>query len=253
MAGLLNKILKSMRSSDRKMSCCAIIVAAGDSRRMEGENKIFMPLNGVPVLARSILAFEENPLIDEIIVVTKPEAIIEAANLCTDYGIVKVKKIVCGGPTRLESSLNGVNEVGHDTELIAIHDGARPLVSQRVITDAVNEAAKFGAAIPGVGVKDTIKRAQGGVITATPDRAELYAVQTPQVFAADLIKGALQNALDKSLSITDDSMAVEQLGGQVRITEGSYDNFKITTPADVGAAEILLRKWEKADENRTRI
>ena len=128
-------------------------------------------------------------------------------------------------------------------ELIAIHDGARPLVSQEVLERAIVRAAQCGAAAPAVPVKDTIKRARDGMVEATLNRSELFAIQTPQVFQGDLIRTALIKALEEGAELTDDCSAVERLGIGVALTQGDYRNLKITTPEDLAVAEALL-EWE---------
>ena len=144
------------------------------------------------------------------------------------------------GDTRTASVLAGAREVSGEAELIAIHDGARPLVPPEVVDAAILRAAECGAAAPAVPVKDTVKRASGALVEATLDRDSLFAVQTPQVFQADLIRGALQKALDDGAAVTDDCAAVERIGMTVALTEGSYENIKITTPTDLLIAEAIL-------------
>ena len=128
---------------------------------------------------------------------------------------------------------------------MAIHDGARPLITSKVISDTVRKAAKFGAAAPAVPVKDTIKVVHGGVVESTPERSSLYAVQTPQVFEADLLKAALQAAVDNEAMITDDCSAVELLGKVVFLVDGDESNIKITTPIDMVFAEAILQERER--------
>lgn len=199
-----------------------------------------MCLGGVPVLARSLTALNSNPRIDEIVVVTRSEQIVPVAELCNTYHLDKVSKIICGGETRTESVFNGILEMDPKTEIVLIHDGARPLVSQAVIDDAIDGAIAHFAAVPGIPVKDTIKVVKNGCVVETPERANLVAVQTPQAFSADLIKGTLQNALEKKLELTDDGMACEAMGVTVYITNGSEENIKITTPQDLEVAETIL-------------
>ena len=152
-------------------------------------------------------------------------------------------KVIPGGETRTQSVLNGVSEVSKDAELIAIHDGARPLVTQSLLDAVITRASQCGAAAPAVPVKDTIKRAKDGVVSATLDRSELFAVQTPQVFQADLIRTALARAMEEGAELTDDCGAVERLGIGVVLTQGDYRNLKVTTPEDMAMAEALL-EWE---------
>ena len=224
----------------RELFCSAVVVAAGASTRM-GEDKMFMPLGGIPVLARSLTAFESCDAIDEIVVVTNSEAIIDVAHLCRDYNISKASKVLVGGATRLESALAGLSEISDSADLAAIHDGARPLVSREIIEKTAQAAAEHLAAAPALPVRDTIKFVRDGSTVSTPDRETLMSTQTPQIFEADLIKAALTDAFTKGLNATDDSAAVEALGVKVRLTEGSEENIKITTAFDITVAEAILR------------
>ena len=155
-------------------------------------------------------------------------------------------KVVVGGMTRAESSLAGVLAASNRATLIGIHDAARPLVTDAIITDTVCAAQKSRAAAPGIPVRDTVKVTSDGIITGTPARSTLSAIQTPQVFQADLIKAALTNAMRKHLAITDDCSAVEQLRVKPVVTQGSEENIKITTPIDIELAELILRRRGKA-------
>jgi len=158
------------------------------------------------------------------------------------YGLTKLTKAVIGGATRTESALHGVSEADSRAKVIAIHDAARPLVTPEIVADAVHNAVIYLAAAPAVPVKDTIKVAKDGSISATPERSSLYAVQTPQVFHADIIKGALSKALADGIQYTDDCAAVEAMGVMPRLSLGSEENLKITTPADVLLARSILEK-----------
>ena len=180
--------------------------------------------------------------VDELIVVTRTSRLEEIAALRDRYGLTKMTKVVVGGMTRAESSLAGVLAASNRATLIGIHDAARPLVTDDIITETIQAAKKSRAAAPGIPVRDTVKRTAGGVITGTPERASLTAIQTPQVFQADLIKAALTNAMRKHLAITDDCSAVEQLRVKPVVTQGSDENLKITTPIDIELAESILRR-----------
>lgn len=225
----------------KKPFCTAVIVAAGSSTRM-GQDKLLLELAGVPVLVRAIRAFEACPCIDEIVVVTRGDRLAEIAALRERYGLYKMSKVLAGGATRVESSLIGVLGADSRATLIAIHDGARPLVSREIIESTHAAAQKAQAAAPVIPVKDTIKILENGFVRETPPRANVAAVQTPQIFQADLIKAALTNAMEKQLPITDDCSAVEAAGLRVAVTEGSEDNLKITTPLDIQLAESILRR-----------
>lgn len=236
MAGLLGRLFRRRRE---ELRCSAVVPAAGSSTRM-GKDKLLLPLGEQPVLLHTLRALDACPYITEIVVVTREELIVPIGQLCRDAALEKVRKVIVGGATRSHSVLAGLGELSPDAELAAIHDGARPLVSQAVLEAVIRRASECGAAAPAVPVKDTIKRARDGLATATLDRAELRAVQTPQVFQVDLIKTALQKALEDGAELTDDCAAVERLGIGVALTEGDYCNLKLTTPEDLAVAEALL-------------
>ena len=158
-------------------------------------------------------------------------------DLCRDFGIRKPVKIVEGGATRTESVLKAAVQAGKEAEFLAVHDGARPLVDQKVLETVIRCAYRCAAAAPATAVKDTVKVARDGVVERTLERAELFAVQTPQVFDASLLKAALQDALEQGAALTDDCSAVERLGKKVYLVDGSYENLKITTPIDLSLAE----------------
>ena len=242
MAGLLGRLF---RRRGRELRCAAVVPAAGSSTRM-GQDKLLLPLGGQPVLLRTLGALSACPYITEIVVVTREELIVPIGQLCRDGGLDKVRKVIVGGATRSHSVLAGLGELSPDAELAAIHDGARPLVSQAVLEAVIRRAAECGAAAPAVPVKDTVKRARDGLVAATLDRAELRAVQTPQVFQTDLIKTALARALAEGAELTDDCAAVERLGIGVALTEGDYCNLKLTTPEDLAVAEALLTWRDEA-------
>lgn len=243
--GILPGLFKR-KKAEQPLWCTAVVVAAGSSTRMGGVNKIMLPLREEPVILHTLRVLECCACIQEIIVVTREELIVPISRLCADYALSKVRKIVLGGETRAHSVYQGVSEASDRARLIAIHDGARPLVSEKVVQDAVSAAAKCGAAAPAIPVKDTIKRAVKGVVQETPDRAQLFAVQTPQVFEADLIRAALFQAIQDGAPITDDCSAVERLGARVTLTAGSEENIKITTPGDVMLAEAIMAGREEA-------
>ena len=221
--------------------CSAVIVAAGLSSRM-GLDKLLAEVGGVPVIVRCVEAFQRSPSVAEVVVVTREELVPEVARLCQDFRLDKVSKVIRGGENRTQSARLGTLEARQDTPLLAIHDGARPFVSVQVIEDAIAQAAQNGAAAPAVPVKDTIKAAENGIVTQTPDRASLYAVQTPQVFDASLIRAALQKALDDGEELTDDCAAVERLGMKVVLTRGDERNIKLTTPIDLEIGELLAQE-----------
>ena len=235
--GFLNRKQKKKPA----VHCSVIVLAAGSSSRM-GQDKIMATVGDLPVIVHTLQAFEPVPEVNGVIVVTREELVPEIAGLCKVFGLNKVKKVVRGGDSRVQSARIGTLEADHDAQLIAIHDAARPFVTMEVIQSAILKAAETGAAAPAIPVKDTIKVARDGLVEYTPDRSELYAVQTPQVFDAALIRAALQKALDDGAEVTDDCSAVERLGMKVSLTAGDERNFKLTTPADLMLAETILQE-----------
>ena len=218
-----------------------VVAAAGSSSRMQGENKLFAAVGGVPVLVRTVQALALSSLVDEIVIAVREEDLLAAAELCKACQLGKPMKLVTGGETRTHSVMAAAAECNPEATHIAEHDGVRPLVTEEVIDRAILAARRSSAAAPAVPVKDTIKVARGGVVQSTPDRSTLFAVQTPQVFDAALLKAALRSALDVGVSVTDDCAAVERIGKEITLTEGSYENIKITTPEDLILAEAI---WE---------
>lgn len=239
--------------SFRNPYCSAVIVAAGSAARMRGVDKIMAELDGTPVIVRTMQALAANASIREIVVVTRDDLIAPIAALAAQYGISKVQAVVSGGASRAESVMCGLSAVSKKQGLVAIHDGARPLVTDRMIAATIRCAQRFHAAAPAVPVKDTVKIAAADrIVRSTPERSTLFAVQTPQVFDFDLIRSALQKALADKAALTDDCSAVELFGMSVHLTDGSDENIKITTPIDLTVAEAILR-GRKTDENWTRL
>lgn len=236
-----NKVKKWQES--RRPRCAMIVAAAGASTRMGGENKLLMDLGGMPVLMRTLLSADRAERIDEIVVATRQDLLLEVADICARAGLRKPVKVVQGGATRTESVLVAAMECDSKTELIAVHDGARPLIRPEEIDAIIEMGAKTYAAAPAVPVNDTVKVAdENGLVKSTPERKELYAVQTPQVFQADILKAALQALLDSGETATDDCAAVERIGKEVYLTDGNRENIKITTPIDLTLAEAILRR-----------
>lgn len=242
---LFSKLFGKKENKADHPFCSVIVAAAGSSRRMEGQNKLMLPLDGIPVLARTLLALDGSRLIDEIVVAVREEDLLPTGDLCRLYGVTKPVKIVRGGESRLDSVLAAAMECREDAAFLAVHDGARPLADPELIDRVVALAHRTNAAAPAVPVKDTIKVVRDGRVESTPDRALLQAVQTPQVFDAQLLRAALQSAQTLGAEITDDCSAVERLGKEVYLTEGSYENIKITTPEDMLLACELLRRREE--------
>ena len=234
------KITKTARKLLPLKRCGAVIVAAGSASRMGGIDKVMAPLNGEPMIARTVRAFQNCDAISEIVVVTREDLILPITSLCS--GMDKVQAVVAGGSSRQESVHLGLNALSDKCKLAAIHDGARPLISWQVIDRVVRAAHTYGAAAPAIPVKDTIKVVQGGVVKETPDRASLQAVQTPQVFDFDILRGALKKAKQDGAQVTDDCSAVERMGMAVKIVEGEERNLKVTTPLDLKIAQLLLEE-----------
>lgn len=231
---------KRNTSSDGRKSCVAIVPAAGSSTRMkEHGDKIFAEIRGVPIIALTLLRLQNSPLVDEIIIPTREESILTVYDICKEFSLDKVKSVIKGGNTRAESVYRGILEAGSRFDLIAVHDAARPFVSLDIIDSTIRAAARYSAAAPAVSLKDTVKEAEGGIVKKTIPRDVLFAVQTPQVFDADLITAALKKAIAEKLPITDDCSAVELIGMRVFLTRGDYFNIKITTPEDLIFADAI--------------
>ena len=218
--------------------CGAVIVAAGNASRMGGIDKVMAELDGEPMILRTVRTFQSCDAIKEIVIVTREDLIMPSMKLCADMD--KVKAVVAGGASRAESVMLGLGALSNQVKLAAIQDGARPLITHEVIDRTVRAAHSYGAAAPAIPVKDTIKVVAGGVVTGTPERKTLQAVQTPQVFDLDLLKGALKKAFADGAEITDDCSAVERMGMSVKIVEGDERNIKVTTPMDLAIAKLLL-------------
>ena len=214
-----------------------IIVAAGSSSRMGGINKQLELIDGIPVVVKSALALDNSPSISEIIIATRSEDIDLISNLCKDFGVGKLSNVVAGGDTRMESVQNAISAIDENSKYIAIHDGARPLVTSEDIERVIADAKKHNAAALGVPVKDTIKQVdKKGFIEDTPPRQSLFIAQTPQVFKLSLYLDAINYA---TKDITDDCQLVENMGETVFITRGNYSNIKLTTPEDFKIGEAL--------------
>lgn len=226
------------------MNTSVVIVCAGNSTRMGGVNKILLPLGERLVIGVTMQAFEKCESVSEIIIVARENDIPAIREEAGKAGISKLKACTTGGATRQESVINGVKCISKNTELIAIHDGARPLVKPEHIEKTIKDASVFGGATLGVPVKDTIKMVDDGLITDTPPRKFLYITQTPQIFKRNLYFEGIDFALEHGLDFTDDCQLVEAIGGKVCMTTGNYTNIKITTPEDIKIVEILLERGD---------
>ena len=243
----IKKLVENMMDKIKKQDagsrpfCSAVVPAAGNSTRMAGCNKQFSTLCGIPVLAHTLRNLEACEYVDEIVVATKPEEIPHVANLAAEYGITKLTNVVMGGDSRGVSVALGAAACDKRAQLIAVHDGARPLGSAEMIGRVIALAAKTGAAVVAVPVKDTIKMmSPEGYIDHTPTRALLRAAQTPQVFDAAVLKAAYAKAAQEGIDYTDDCAAVEAIGKHIYTCDGENTNIKITTPEDLILAEAIL-------------
>ena len=234
------KITRPARKLLPLKRCGAVIVAAGIASRMGGIDKVMAPIQGEPMIVRTVRQFQGCDAISEIVIVTREDLIIPITNLCKDMD--KVTAVVVGGKSRQESVNLGLNSLSKKVKLAAVHDGARPFVTWQVIDRVVRAANTYGAAAPAISVKDTIKVVEGYVVKNTPDRNTLRAIQTPQVFDFDLLRGALRKAELDGAQVTDDCSAVERMGMSVKIVEGDERNIKVTTPMDLKIAELLLEE-----------
>ena len=226
--------------------CTAIILAAGQGKRMGGQvRKQFMELQGKPLLYYSLHCFQESGLIDEILLVTGKDQIEYCIkNVVERYGFSKVVKIVAGGEQRYDSVYEGLKACG-DSEYVFIHDGARPFVTEEILQRGYEAARKYGTGIAGVLSKDTVKIVDGKKnVSETPLRDRVWIVQTPQIFEYNLVRCAYDRLqlFDKT-GITDDAMVVEEMGNHtVHMVPGDYTNIKITTPDDLDVAAQFMQK-----------
>lgn len=222
-----------------------VIVAGGKGRRMgAGVNKVYLPLNGKEIIARTVKAFENCGVVDEIVVVTGDEDIERCRSIVQREGFTKVKAVAEGGSERQHSVYNGILLCRGD--IVAVHDAARCLITEEEISAVIDDAKKYGAAALGVTVKDTLKTVdENGNIIATVDRGKTVHIQTPQVFNRTELKALHERAAADNISVTDDCSIFESYGKTVHVTIGSYDNIKITTPGDISIGEKILEGREK--------
>ena len=228
------------------MSNTAVILAAGLGKRMQaGHNKQFIEICGQSVLTHTLTVFAKIPEIAKIVLVVRAGEEDTCQNMIPEIAENKTV-LAIGGKERQDSVHNGIRAITWECEYILIHDGARPLVTEDVIRRTLLAAQNSGAAICAVPVKDTIKQADSdGNVLATIPRESLWAVQTPQVFRADLIRRAYENAYVHNHYGTDDASLVEYLGEKIKIVTGDYENIKITTPEDIPTAEQILQKRQQ--------
>ncbi|MFU0831358.1 MAG: 2-C-methyl-D-erythritol 4-phosphate cytidylyltransferase [Oscillospiraceae bacterium] len=227
--------------------CCAVIAAAGQSTRMgSGISKQFLTILGMPAIVWTLKAFDEATTVKHVVVVCREEDIEYMKKCIVRYHIKKVTAVIPGGSSRQESVSAGVRQLEPDTDIIAIHDGARPLVKPEEIDACVQDAVRTGASALGVPLKDTIKKIDSAqCVLSTPKRESLWAVQTPQVFRLKLYRSALEKAQTEGKDYTDDCQLVEQLGVRVHLCKGSYENIKLTTAEDLVIAQAILEQRRK--------
>ncbi len=225
-----------------------IIAAAGSGNRMgSGIPKQYRMLKDKPVLVRTLQAFSSHPQIDQIYLVVPESHVTYCRNLIDSYAIEKVEKIIEGGKERQDSVFFALKQMDEDIGYVLVHDGARPLVSEGLISSVVEQTKLYGATAAAVPVKDTIKYVEEGTFTHTPKREQLYAVQTPQGFEKKLLKSAYEEAYREKICGTDDAVLVEKMGKKVYLVEGEYNNIKITTGEDMMIAEAMLSESHKMD------
>ena len=216
----------------------AVIVAAGSSSRMGGVDKTFAPMLGAPLIAHTVERFESHPLVGEIVLVLAEESVARGREVTASRGWRKVSQICAGGARRQDSVRNGLMALSY-CDLVLVHDGARPCLDAATLERGIRAAETHGAAVAGTPVKDTIKRVSHDlVVEDTPERARLWAAQTPQVFRYNLLLEAHRSCQG---DFTDDAAMVESLGHEVRMFEGTYENIKVTTAGDLTIAEAFLR------------
>lgn len=236
---IVETLLKYDTVAETEGSVSAVIVAAGSSTRMGGTQKQLLTLGGIPVLARTLLAFERSRYVKNIVVVARESDILSYQMLADKYMISKLTDIVSGGNCREESVKKGIARLSADTKSVLIHDGARPLVGDSVISRVCESLETFSAVTCAVPVKDTLKLVKDGKVIKTLDRNSCYSVQTPQGFSYSLFKECIDSAGDLSL-FTDDCAVVESTGVEVHIVDGDYNNIKITTAEDIAVAEGII-------------
>lgn len=209
-----------------------------------GTAKQFLPLGGIPLLAHTLLAFQQAPEIDEIIPILSPRDTEHClSDIIKAFHITKVREIVTGGGERQESVSNGIAKLQAGVEIVLVHDGVRPFVTGAMITECVACAAKGECVTVGVPVKDTVKEVdERGIVVRTLDRSVLWSIQTPQAFPCAILRQAHREAVSGNYLGTDDAALVERTGHHVRVIRGSYENIKVTTPEDLMLAEEILKR-----------
>jgi len=227
-----------------KPICTAVIVAAGKGKRMGTEiSKQFLPLCGKEILAHTVEKFEKAEKIRDIILVTGEDSLQDVQDMTQEYGWKKIRSIVAGGKERQDSVWNGLQEVSVDAEIVLIHDGVRPFVTEDILNLSMETAMEMGGCVAGVPAKDTIKVCNSeNIAVDTPDRSTLWQIQTPQTFRRELIMKAYEQAKEDGFVGTDDASLAEYSGYPVKVIMGSYRNIKITTKEDLLIGEAFLKE-----------
>lgn len=232
--------------------CSAVIVASGNSTRMKGIDKVMTEISGQPMILRTVAAFQKHAAVQEIVVVTREDLQERVAVLLKDAGMTKVTAVAAGGNTRMQSVENGLVLCDKKSKLIAVHDGARPLISQEIITAVLSKGRANRRRRAGIAGERYDRYVEGGIGVFTPEQGKLYAMQTPQVFDADLIRAATERALQLDQEMTDDCAAVEAIGMKVSIVHGGEENLKVTTRMDLALARAIAGRYD-SHEDRTGI
>jgi 2-C-methyl-D-erythritol 4-phosphate cytidylyltransferase len=220
----------------------AIIVAGGSSQRM-GFDKLLALIEGKPVVAHSIAAFEQSSSVSDIILVARAERLSEYEKISESYGFRKISAVIPGGVRRQDSVSLGLEKLPQGTEFVAVHDAARPLVNAELIERLFQSARDHGGAASAAPIVDTLKRVdREHLVVGSVERKNLFAVQTPQIFQRALLEKAYREVFDAGLEVTDEISAVEHVGGKVTLLPNESPNFKITYPADLQLAEFLIRQ-----------
>ena len=226
------------RKKKNVIACSALVVAAGQSSRMGGADKVMLPIDGIPAIIRTLQNVSACAHVQEIVVVTRSDLLVPISEEIAHYGVGKVTKLIVGGAERMESVHLGLQEISSAAEYVAIHDGARPFASPALFERTIEAAVQYKAAAPAVPLRDSVRQTdkrKNWVI----ERENLCAVQTPQVFDADLVRAAIVKAREEKLTLTDDCAAAEHLGMPVHLVEGEAQNIKLTHREDIAMAAGL--------------
>lgn len=225
-----------------------VIPAAGQGKRMgAGVNKQFLELSGIPLIVHTVRFFEKDEACRRIVLVANPDECQTMERIVEQYDLSKVIAVIKGGKERQNSVYNGLTYFNDHEQIVLVHDGARPFLTNDMVARLVSKASEMGAAVTAVRVKDTIKRVQDGKVIDTLKREELWSIQTPQAFKLHILKLAYMKAEEAGLIGTDDASLVEWLGYDVHLIEGDYKNIKLTTPDDLLVAEAIMQERKRSE------